>query len=152
MHVSPNGKHIAFLGDHGTLLLVDCHTRRLVDTMKMNGSSRAVAFNADGTRMYSHGTDGQVYVWDMNTRACIHTFVDDGCFHGTKLTVSSDSSLLATGYEGLRTAGCAVFARSCAVFVSGTVEFQPQRLCEYRLFFICCVRVRKFDDTSFSCI
>lgn len=127
MHVSPNGKHIAFLGDHGTLLLVDCHTRRLVDTMKMNGSSRAVAFNADGTRMYSHGTDGQVYVWDMNARACIHTFVDEGCFHGTKLTVSSDSSLLATGYVVLL--GVPVLARCFAVLCRSLASFKARRHC-----------------------
>lgn len=37
MYVSPNGKHIVFLGDNGSLLLVDTHTNRLVDTLKMNG-------------------------------------------------------------------------------------------------------------------
>lgn len=97
MYVSPSGKHLVFLGDHGTLNIVDTHTKRLVDTLKMNGSSRAVAFNADGSRMFSHGGDGQVYVWDMKARACVHKFADEGCINGSALTVSPDSQLLATG-------------------------------------------------------
>jgi U3 small nucleolar RNA-associated protein 18 len=58
--------------------------------------------------MFSHGGDGQVYVWDMDTRACVHTFVDEGCFNGTALTVSKDSRLLATG--------CVMMSRETAVF------------------------------------
>jgi hypothetical protein len=38
MYISPNGKHTVFLGDNGMLLLVDTHTKRLVDTLKMNGT------------------------------------------------------------------------------------------------------------------
>ena len=42
--------------------------------------------------------DGEVYVWDLNTRDCIHRFVDDGCIDGTAITVSKNGQYLATGY------------------------------------------------------
>eukprot|EP00124_Ichthyophonus_hoferi_P004199 Ihof_evm1s436 gene=Ihof_evmTU1s436 len=97
MYVSPTGKHLVFLGNGGNMLLVDTHTRRLVSTLKMNGTSRAVAFNEDGSRMFTHGGDGQVYVWDMNSRQCIHRFVDEGCLQGTQLALGG--KYLATGSD-----------------------------------------------------
>lgn len=75
----------------------DQHTNATIQLL-IAGTSRAVAFNGDGSQMFSHGGDGQVYVWDMATRACVHTFADEGCFNGTALSVSKDSRLLATGY------------------------------------------------------
>ena len=41
--------------------------------------------------------DGEVYVWDMNTRDCIHKFIDDGCIKGTSIAVSPNGQHLATG-------------------------------------------------------
>ena len=53
--MSPDGNHIAFLGNHGTVLLVSLVTKKLVGMVKMNGSVRAIAFSADGAELYSIG-------------------------------------------------------------------------------------------------
>ena len=41
--------------------------------------------------------DGEVYVWDMNTRSCVHKFTDDGCLTSTALSVSKDGQYVACG-------------------------------------------------------
>eukprot|EP01134_Creolimax_fragrantissima_P008083 CFRG8083T1 len=99
MFVSPSGKLLVFLGNSGSLLLVDARTKRLVDTLKMNGSSRAVTFSPDGSKMYSFGSSGEVYVWNMNSRKCVHKFRDEGCVSGVQITMSKDGNYLATGCE-----------------------------------------------------
>lgn len=63
----------------------------------MNGTVESVAFNNDGSRLFSVGDEGEVYVWDMNRRQCIHRFVDEGCIQGTSLAVSTNSQYLAVG-------------------------------------------------------
>lgn len=46
--------------------------------------------------LFSAG-DGEVYVWDMNTRRCVHKFRDEGCLKSTSLAVSKDGQYLACG-------------------------------------------------------
>ena len=41
--------------------------------------------------------DGEVYVWDMNTRNCVHKFRDEGCLNSTTLAASRDGQYLACG-------------------------------------------------------
>ena len=42
---------------------------------------------------------GKVFVWDMSTRLCVHSFADEGCIVGTRLAVSPDSNYVACGSE-----------------------------------------------------
>lgn len=97
--VSPDGKHLVFLGSNGYLILLSSKTKQWVDNLKMNGSVDAVAFNADGSRMFSAGGDGEVYVWNMNTRSCVHKFRDEGCLNSTTLAASADGQYLACGSD-----------------------------------------------------
>ena len=45
--------------------------------------------------MYSHGTGGEVYIWDVNSRRCVSKFTDEGCISGKSLALNSN--YLATG-------------------------------------------------------
>ncbi len=47
----------------------------------------------------SSPAEGVVYVWDMTSRLCVHTFVDEGCIVGTGVAVSPDSLYLACGSQ-----------------------------------------------------
>lgn len=97
---------------------MSARSKEWITSLKMNGEVDALTFNPDGTRLYSHGgkerpnrtveinfyllffvssEHGEVYVWDMNARACVHKFVDDGCIRGTALAVSPTQQYLACG-------------------------------------------------------
>lgn len=95
--VSPDGRFLAFLGSYGNIHLLSAKSKEWIHTLKMNGSVTSLCFTKDGTRMYSHGDDSDVYIWDMKTRDCIHRFIDDGCTKGTSIAVSHDNNFLACG-------------------------------------------------------
>ena len=97
--VSPDGKFLVFLGQQGAMHLLSAVNKEHIGTLRMNGSVESVTFSADGTRMYSFGTDSHVYVWDMDTRMCVHRFTDDGGFNGSAVAVSPDNRYLATGSQ-----------------------------------------------------
>lgn len=98
-HVSPDGKHLVFVGTNGYLVLLSSKTKQWIGNLKMNSSASAVTFNADGSRMFTAGGDGEVYVWDMNTRRCVHKFRDEGCLKSTTLSASRDGQYLACGSD-----------------------------------------------------
>ncbi|XP_020618605.1 U3 small nucleolar RNA-associated protein 18 homolog, partial [Orbicella faveolata] len=98
-HVSPDGKHLVFVGTNGYLILLSSKTKQWIGNLKMNSSVSAVTFNADGSRMFTAGGDGEVYVWDMNTRRCVHKFRDEGCLKSTTLSASRDGQYIACGSD-----------------------------------------------------
>ncbi|XP_002740511.2 U3 small nucleolar RNA-associated protein 18 homolog [Saccoglossus kowalevskii] len=97
--ISPDGKYIVFLGSYGYMYVLSAKNKEWITTLKMNGSVDAIAFNDDGSRMYSHGDDGEVYIWDMNSRRCVHRFIDEGCIKGTSLAVANHEQYVACGSD-----------------------------------------------------
>uniref|UniRef100_A0A2P2JQ23 U3 small nucleolar RNA-associated protein 18 homolog n=1 Tax=Rhizophora mucronata TaxID=61149 RepID=A0A2P2JQ23_RHIMU len=95
--VSPDSSIIAFVGNEGYILLVSSKTKELIGTLKMNGTVHSLAFADNGQQLLSHGGDGQVYHWDLRTRACIYKAVDEGCINGTALCTSPNGTLFAAG-------------------------------------------------------
>ena len=75
---SPRGDVIAFLGKDGYTVLLSTRTKQWIADLKMNGTVRSVAFAKNGDLMLTGGSDGEVYVWDMNTRDCVNKFRDEG--------------------------------------------------------------------------
>lgn len=98
-HVSPDGKLIAIYGKYGNTHLITAKTKEWIGTLKMNGEVFSIAFNKDGSRMFTHGDTGQIYVWDMSSRTCVHKFSDQGCVTGTSLAVSPNQRFLAAGSD-----------------------------------------------------
>lgn len=95
--VSPDGQYLVFLGKYGRMHLNSAKSKEWITTLKMNGSVNSVAFSRDGSRLFSHGDDGQVYVWDLRSRDCIHRFMDEGCTQGTTIDVSANNQYIACG-------------------------------------------------------
>nr|CAD7432978.1 unnamed protein product [Timema monikensis] len=95
--MSPDGRVMVVCGRYGNIHILTARTREHIGTLKMNGEVTSVTFNADGSRMYSHGDSGEVYIWDMSARACVHRFLDDGCIVGSSLAFSPNSQFLACG-------------------------------------------------------
>jgi U3 small nucleolar RNA-associated protein 18 len=73
--------------------------KQLIANLKMNGTVTAATFSPDGSLLLSHGSDGVVYVWDMSTRDCIHSFIDDGCVSGTSISLSINNQYIACGSD-----------------------------------------------------
>ncbi|XP_005104941.1 U3 small nucleolar RNA-associated protein 18 homolog [Aplysia californica] len=95
--VSPDERFIAFLGTYGHIHLFSQKSKELIETLKMNDSVKSVSFSKDGKLMYSFGSEGLVYVWDMDTRDCIHRFYDGGCIDGSCVAASPDNSYVVCG-------------------------------------------------------
>lgn len=97
--MSPDGKYIVIHGRYGNIHLMSSTSKEWIGSLKMNGEVISITFNRDGTKMYSHGDTGEIYVWDMSSRKCIHKFIDEGCIAGTALAVSPNDQFLATGSD-----------------------------------------------------
>ncbi|KAK9499930.1 hypothetical protein O3M35_002866 [Rhynocoris fuscipes] len=95
--VSPDGKLIAVVGRYGQIHLLSAKSKEWIGNLTMNGNVEAIAFDPDGTCLYSHGELGEVYMWDVNRRCLIGRFMDDGCLVGTSIGVSACGSYLAAG-------------------------------------------------------
>jgi len=95
--ISPDGSIMVFIGNSGRMYLFDCKTLSHVETLQAPGEVTAAIFNSQGTRMYTHGDTGEVHIWDMTNRVCVHKFIDDGCIQGTSIDISPNSQYLACG-------------------------------------------------------
>ena len=97
---SPRNDVIAFLGKDGYIVLLSARTKQWISDLKMNGKVRSVAFAKNGNILLTGGSDGEVYVWDMNTRDCVNKFRDLGCGVIHSISASSgDSPAIAIGSD-----------------------------------------------------
>lgn len=48
-------------------------------------------------RIYLFSVEGDVYIWDLDRRDCIHRFYDEGCTKGTSIALSPNGQYLACG-------------------------------------------------------
>jgi U3 small nucleolar RNA-associated protein 18 len=84
------------LGRDGYILLLSSSTKQWVANLKMNSGVTAITFGPENI-MWSLGVDGMVYKWDLSTRACLHTFTDQGSIKGSAIHASPDGKWLAVG-------------------------------------------------------
>jgi len=95
--VSPDGELLAFMGDSGYVNLVSSKTYQWISSLKMNGRVSTAAFSPDSSRLYTTGRDGEVYIWDVKSRRCLHRFIDDGSTLSTSIGISSNGKYVAVG-------------------------------------------------------
>jgi len=95
--LSPDGEFIAFIGESGYINLVSMRSMQWVSSLKMNGSAHTASFSPDSSKIYTTGRDGEVYIWDVNTRRCLHRFLDDGSLHTTSIGVGKNGNYMALG-------------------------------------------------------
>lgn len=75
---SPDGTHVAFVGNDGYVLVSDARCRALAWTAKMNGTARCLAYAPDGLRLSASGGDAEVYTWDVRSQRCLSRFANEG--------------------------------------------------------------------------
>ena len=94
---SPASEVVAFFGQDGSIPLVSMNTRQAVGSLKMNGTVRAGAVSVDGKSLYTSGSDGVIYVWDLRMQRCRQRYVDEGSTGCTVLATSPDHRTFASG-------------------------------------------------------
>lgn len=95
--ISPDGEIIAFIGESGYINLVSMKTCHWISSLKMNGKVNTAAFSPDSSKLYTAGRDGEVYIWDVNSRRCLHRFIDDGSLLSTCINISPNGQYVALG-------------------------------------------------------
>lgn len=94
---SPASEVVAFFGQDGSIPLVSMNTRQAVGSLKMNGTVRAGSISADGRTLYTSGSDGIIYVWDLRMQQCRQRYVDEGSTGCTSLATSPDRRTFVSG-------------------------------------------------------
>ncbi|XP_054077723.1 U3 small nucleolar RNA-associated protein 18 homolog isoform X1 [Rissa tridactyla] len=95
--VSPDGSFMLLTGTSGYLHLLSMKTKELVSTMKVNGRCTASAFTPDSSKIYSYSKEGEVFIWDVRSRKCLHKFEDEGSLEGKCIAVSKNNQYVACG-------------------------------------------------------
>lgn len=95
--LSPDGEMIAFMGESGYVNLVSMKTMHWIASVKMNGRAHTAHFSADSSKLYTTGREGEMYVWDVASRRCLHRFIDDGSLLTTTIGVSNSNDYVALG-------------------------------------------------------
>ncbi|KAK2094413.1 U3 snoRNP protein [Saguinus oedipus] len=63
-------------------------TKELIGSTKINGRVAASTFSSDSKKVYASSGDGEVYVWDVNSRKCLNRFADEGSLYGLSIATS----------------------------------------------------------------
>ncbi|XP_077184118.1 U3 small nucleolar RNA-associated protein 18 homolog [Paroedura picta] len=95
--VSPNGTFLLISGLSGYQHLISMKTKEFVGSMKINGRAIASSFSPDGSKIYTHSDEGEVFIWDVKSRRCLNRFTDEGCLCGTCIAVSKNGQYVACG-------------------------------------------------------
>uniref|UniRef100_A0A7S3FW26 Uncharacterized protein n=1 Tax=Strombidium rassoulzadegani TaxID=1082188 RepID=A0A7S3FW26_9SPIT len=72
-------------------------SKKLLFSLKMNGSCNSVCFSNDDRYLYTAGDQAEIYQWDLRQRRCIAKVQDQGSFQTTQMDISPDNQHLATG-------------------------------------------------------
>lgn len=94
---SPDGKYLVVIGKLGEIHLLSSATNERLALLKQDSDATSLCFNQQGNLLYGHSSTGEVTVWDMNMRRVKYKWIDDGCIHGTNITISNSNQFLATG-------------------------------------------------------
>ncbi|KRT86924.1 WD40 domain-containing protein, partial [Oryctes borbonicus] len=84
-------------GRLGEIHILSTASKERIALLKQDHSATSLCFNPQGSLLYSHSTTGEIVVWDTNMRRAKYKWIDDGCIHGTKITISNSNQFIATG-------------------------------------------------------
>ncbi|XP_048222513.1 U3 small nucleolar RNA-associated protein 18 homolog [Perognathus longimembris pacificus] len=95
--VSPDGSFLLINGIAGYSHLLSMKTKELIGSMKINGRVSACTFSSDSKKIYTSSADGEVYIWDVNSRRCLNRFVDEGNLCALSIATSRNGQYVACG-------------------------------------------------------
>ena len=100
--LSGDGASLAFTAHDGRILVADASRGQWRSSeLKASGTTRAVCFSHDSTKLYASGGDARVHVWDLRSSRCLATWADEGSSPtsalmccGSRLFVGSESGVV----------------------------------------------------------
>lgn len=94
-----NAKYVCFASRDGLILVCDAKTKNYAFSLKMNGQllSMHLSPDDDSDTLMTTGVHGDVYIWSLRQRKCLHKFTDHATVKGT--CISSRSGWTATGND-----------------------------------------------------
>ncbi|XP_012864235.1 PREDICTED: U3 small nucleolar RNA-associated protein 18 homolog [Dipodomys ordii] len=95
--ISPDGSFLLINGIAGYSHLLSMKTKELIGSMKINGRVSACTFSSDSKKIYTSSGDGEVYIWDVNSRRCLNRFVDEGNLRALSIATSRNGQYIACG-------------------------------------------------------
>ncbi|XP_042529942.1 U3 small nucleolar RNA-associated protein 18 homolog [Dipodomys spectabilis] len=95
--ISPDGSFLLINGIAGYSHLLSMKTKELIGSMKINGRVSACTFSSDSKKIYTSSGDGEVYIWDVNSRRCLNRFVDEGNLCALSIATSRNGQYIACG-------------------------------------------------------
>jgi len=95
----PSSKYLAIPTIQGKIVILSSSTKSFLFELKMNGSVENVTFSPDNSQLFSYGSAGEIFQWDLSMRKCIHKYKDEGSLKTTTLAISSNGVYHATGSE-----------------------------------------------------
>ncbi|KAM9209972.1 U3 small nucleolar RNA-associated protein 18 homolog [Dugong dugon] len=95
--VSPDGSFLLINGIAGYFHLLSMKTKELIGSMKINGRVAASTFSSDSKKIYASSGDGEIYIWDVNSKKCLNRFVDEGSLYGLSIATSRNGQYVACG-------------------------------------------------------
>jgi U3 small nucleolar RNA-associated protein 18 len=96
---SPDGSILALLGGKGHIHIVSNTTKQWIKTLKMNGVINTAVFSIDGKQLWTAGKRGEIFVWSMETFACLRRFMDEGNGSIRSVAMAPSGEYFATGQE-----------------------------------------------------
>jgi len=100
--LSSDGASLAFTAHDGRILLADAARGQWRSSeLKASGTTRAVCFSHDSSKLYASGGDARIHVWDLRSSRCLATWADEGSSPssallccGSRLFVGSESGVV----------------------------------------------------------
>lgn len=97
--LSDDGQYIACRSNGGYCHLLTSETKEIIHSFHVSGECGPLAFSPNSAQLYMCGYYGQVYVWDIASKKCLHKFTDEGSFKTTAMAIATDGQFLVCGSE-----------------------------------------------------
>jgi U3 small nucleolar RNA-associated protein 18 len=96
--VSPDGKHISFIGSKGTVQILDATTNQWVATARTEGVVADISWHPNGETLSILNTVGEIYEYDITSHSFTSVWRDEGGVSSTCIANSpSGARFVAVG-------------------------------------------------------
>lgn len=88
---SADGERLAFVGQHGRIIIMSNKSKREIGRVRMNGRVADLSFapsNGNEHELFACSTNGSVYTWDVRNLKSVDVHKDEGAVHDLCIATS----------------------------------------------------------------